>query len=49
MRTLIKVIMAPFVVIGAVLGVVYTIVDFTWFTAKGISTDIAKYMADKQL
>ena len=49
MKTLIKVIASPFIIIGVLVGVVYTIVDFVWFTAKETSMNIAKYMANKKL
>ena len=44
MRSLIKIILFPFGLIGIVLGVLYTLGDFIWFMVKETHEEITKFI-----
>ena len=47
MKTLIKILAIPFVLIGHVIGFLYALWDFTWFIGKDVKEKIEKYVADR--
>lgn len=47
MKNLIKILFTPFIIVAAILAVVYVVVDFTWFTAKDMGSNLAKYIGNK--